>query len=927
MPGAGVHTLLWPQAPARLHAAREALQRHQRVLVTGAWGSGRSTLLNQLARTTGQDTPLVRVCPRPGDDRRPLSGLAQLLAALPPDAAKALPPAQRTLLEQAAHVAQVAHAQVAGERTPPPDLLAVRLAATALLTAATNDGPHLLLSVDDAQWLDETSAEVLRHTATALAPGRIRMAVAVRTASRPTAGHRVTGEHTPCVALEPLTLEETVLYLESQGIRTATAVALHRAGGGHPLLLQALAADTTQGPPTTTPRHRQAAATVKETARAWLATTDDEVHATLARVALAHEPTRLQIRRTWGPSSDTHITSAVQAGILDLLPGDRVAFTAQALRHEAADSTSPRLTAAAHRALATTAPDPVHAARHRLLGQDLPDENILTGADEAATLARAGGDCALAADILLAAAERTPGDRRATRLRRLTDAARDAAAAGRADLARHAADALATARAGPAEVLALLAAVDASGQELTEMDELLPRARRLAGTDTALLAAVDLRSAIRHNLGGRPEEARRAARRAVREASAAHQPDLTIAALTMQARMERITAHPAAQRTLHRALAAADRSHTALALRDTPRYLASRHALFDDRLDEAETALTSLLPLAEVSGSADDLQEVLRSLAELDVRKGACTRAARWSERALAIGRGAGLSLGPAWYTCALTAAAGSSFDDATRFARMGTLVSREAGDLVFTSRNLSAWGTTELVTGHPAQAAALLGQVAELEHLQQVRDVTMLRWQPDLVEALTLSGQHTPAEQALQSLRRSATPAALSTGWGAGLDRAEAVHLARTGHRPEAIGLLERAGSHFAELGLRLEAGRTQLTRARIERARRRGAAARRAADEATALFEETGARPWTDLAHAFRRAADGQNPSPRGPATLTATERKVVDVVVAGASNKEAAQQLFLSVKTVESVLSRVYRKLDVRSRNQLAAALRTP
>lgn len=77
-------------------------------------------------------------------------------------------------------------------------------------------------------------------------------------------------------------------------------------------------------------------------------------------------------------------------------------------------------------------------------------------------------------------------------------------------------------------------------------------------------------------------------------------------------------------------------------------------------------------------------------------------RALHWSARALAVGRAAGLSLGPAWYTCATAAAAGSSFDEAARFARLGVLVSREAGDLVFTSRNLLALATVELVTGSP---------------------------------------------------------------------------------------------------------------------------------------------------------------------------------------------------------------------------------
>jgi DNA-binding NarL/FixJ family response regulator len=52
-----------------------------------------------------------------------------------------------------------------------------------------------------------------------------------------------------------------------------------------------------------------------------------------------------------------------------------------------------------------------------------------------------------------------------------------------------------------------------------------------------------------------------------------------------------------------------------------------------------------------------------------------------------------------------------------------------------------------------------------------------------------------------------------------------------------------------------------------------------------------------------------------------LTETEQRVADVVAEGLTNKEAAERLFMSVKTVESNLRRVYRKLDVRSRTELA------
>jgi DNA-binding CsgD family transcriptional regulator len=57
-----------------------------------------------------------------------------------------------------------------------------------------------------------------------------------------------------------------------------------------------------------------------------------------------------------------------------------------------------------------------------------------------------------------------------------------------------------------------------------------------------------------------------------------------------------------------------------------------------------------------------------------------------------------------------------------------------------------------------------------------------------------------------------------------------------------------------------------------------------------------------------------------------LTTTERRVAELVAAGRTNAEVAAELFMSRRTVESHLSHIYRKLDVRSRTELSRALTT-
>ncbi|MER5874152.1 helix-turn-helix transcriptional regulator, partial [Streptomyces sp. NPDC002044] len=101
----------------------------------------------------------------------------------------------------------------------------------------------------------------------------------------------------------------------------------------------------------------------------------------------------------------------------------------------------------------------------------------------------------------------------------------------------------------------------------------------------------------------------------------------------------------------------------------------------------------------------------------------------------------------------------------------------------------------------------------------------------------------------------------------------------------------------------------------------RRRRAPARAALAAAAEVFDLAGAVPWAELA---REPAACEGGPAHPAAALTEGEARLALLVSQGASNQEAAAKLFLSVKTVEARLTRIYQKLDVRSRAQLAAAL---
>ena len=150
-------------------------------------------------------------------------------------------------------------------------------------------------------------------------------------------------------------------------------------------------------------------------------------------------------------------------------------------------------------------------------------------------------------------------------------------------------------------------------------------------------------------------------------------------------------------------------------------------------------------------------------------------------------------------------------------------------------------------------------------------------------------------------------------------LPRTRALLLADEGEVEAALSELDALDLDVAAQ-LPLDLGWTLLVRGRLERrARRRGAAAGSFA-EALAIFERLGAPGWAEQA----RVELDRVGLRRAPAELTATERRVAELAAAGLTNREVAARAFMSPKTVEANLARVYRKLEIHSRAELGARL---
>jgi DNA-binding CsgD family transcriptional regulator len=131
----------------------------------------------------------------------------------------------------------------------------------------------------------------------------------------------------------------------------------------------------------------------------------------------------------------------------------------------------------------------------------------------------------------------------------------------------------------------------------------------------------------------------------------------------------------------------------------------------------------------------------------------------------------------------------------------------------------------------------------------------------------------------------------------------------------------LDRALLAHERLPQPFELGRTLLAQGTIERRAKHRAAARDSLTRALEIFDQLGAPLWSEKATAELARIPGRPPA---SGDLSETERRVAELVASGLSNKEVAAQLFITVRTVEGNLTRIYRKLGVHSRTELAAQL---
>ena len=571
-----------------------------------------------------------------------------------------------------------------------------------------------------------------------------------------------------------------------------------------------------------------------------------------------------------------------------------------------------------HDALAT-ATDPQVAADlaawHRAEAAIGPHESVARELERAADRARERGGWAASARFLTRAATLTPDAD--ARFRRVLAAARAETTAGACMRAQALLDSVVGQQDGPLRHAAALRVQGtiryAQDQTAEAASVLLDAARRLAPLDTALARATLLEALAAARISGRLAKA------GAGEADIAHAarslplpspPDATIGDLVLDADATLLlNSHEAAVPMLKRAVAAMLEAPVSSAelLTLTGVGCAAASALGDDH---ALYLLANWLEVqARDQGAVLPLSTALIFSGSSEVFAGHLGQAhARFAERgAIEAARGGSYEVGNA-----LVLAWRGRAAEARAAAAAAAQVAVEQGKGWKLAVLDYARAVLALGTGHYEEA------LAAAPH--GYKDNMLLRTfaLPDLIEAAVRCGERETAEHALASVasRATANPTPLMLGL---LARSRAVLGSETGTEA----LYREAISYLQQARGRVHLARVELVYGEWLPRERRQRDAREHLQAAYGMFREIGADGFAERARLELAAAGGTARPPvssRGGG-LTPQELQVAALATAGFTNLEIASRLFISPKTVDYHLGKVYRKLGVGSRRQLA------
>jgi DNA-binding CsgD family transcriptional regulator len=231
--------------------------------------------------------------------------------------------------------------------------------------------------------------------------------------------------------------------------------------------------------------------------------------------------------------------------------------------------------------------------------------------------------------------------------------------------------------------------------------------------------------------------------------------------------------------------------------------------------------------------------------------------------------------------------------------------------------RLLSILGFVEFAAGDQEAADRALTQMLQLYASRRIAEPMFDRSEPFHIESLLALGEIDRARETLTRLEERGRR--FGRLWiDVTLPRAQALVLAAQDDVATALAAIEELDLEAASQ-LPFELGWALLVKGRLLRRSKRRRLAAAALGEALEIFERLGAPAWADQA---REELARVGPRRRAPDDMTATELRVAELAAAGLTNREVAKAAFISPKTVEANLARVYRKLGIHSRAELGA-----
>ena len=899
-------------------------------VIEGPAGAGKTTLWRAAIDHATDAGYLVLSCrPAGAEVQLSLSGLSDLLEPHLPAVLPALAPPQRRALEVALLLEDDG-----GHR---PDQRAVAAGVLNALRELARTQP-VLLAIDDAQWLDGPSTEVveyalrrLREAPVAIVASRRTESATVRERGLPQGLRLDRALERPPVRIEvgPLSLGATHRLLRTRTALTLnrrTLQRIHETSGGNPFYALELARAMERSRETPSPGSLDAAASgeplplsagLAELLSERLAGLSEATRDALFVAAAAAEPTLALVEAVIDGAAEAVLAPAVAASIVRIEDGV-IEFVHPLLAAAAYSRADARARRRWHARLAEASSDPEAQARHLALARPGPDVEVATLLHAAARRARTRGARAAAAELFVEAVGRMPAEATYERGGWVVEAAPILVTAGDATQARRLLEvAVAELPAGPvrSDALLLLCGLlddDSGGNERAL--QLVEQALVEAGSDPGRQAAalLDQEQLVRSQ--DRLGAALPIARRALALAEEAGDEMLQAHAHTRTADLEvvlGIGGEPVAR--FQRALELHARAHVDAA-NSAPSMLAVC-LIRRGRLDEARPLLHEERLRTIAEGDEASLQAVCLFLAELEWLAGRWDESAAHAEEGVEIAGQAGMRI---WHgaNLALAALVEASRGD-PEHARAMAVTAREICDGVAEvaygnyARQILAF--LELSLGHAAAAHQQLETYAVERGIEGSKRLSFIG---DEIEALVLLGELERAGELVEELIRRGDELHRPTLTAAAA-RSRALLLGASGDLDGAGLAAAEAVELHTTMKLPFERARSLLVLGEVQRRSKQRRAARETLTEAASAFHALGAQRWAERAEAERARVGGRS-TIEG---LSETELRVARLVAEGQSNKEVAAALFVSVRAVEANLSKVYAKLGIRSRTELA------